>query len=87
MGRVAWTCGEGPLAPFAAGFRREMLALGHPPGSVKHYVVLMGQLDRWLAAEGIGLADLTAKHTKRFLIVDPGNRTGLAGVGKQFRQT
>lgn len=67
MGRVAWTCGEGPLAPFAAGFRREMLALGHPPGSVKHYVVLMGQLDRWLAAEGIGLADLTAKHTKRFL--------------------
>ena len=48
MGTVSWTAGTGPLAPFADGFRQELLGLDHPPESVKHYLVLMGQLDGWL---------------------------------------
>jgi hypothetical protein len=27
MGTVSWTAGTGPLAPFADGFRQELLAL------------------------------------------------------------
>jgi hypothetical protein len=39
--------------PFADGFPRELLKLGHPPGVAKHHLVLMGQLSRWLFVEGL----------------------------------
>jgi hypothetical protein len=54
MGTVSWTRGDGPLVPFAEGFWRELLRLGHPPGGAKHHLVLMGQLNRWLLGEGLG---------------------------------
>ncbi|MHB2021648.1 MAG: hypothetical protein ACYCW6_32350, partial [Candidatus Xenobia bacterium] len=34
---------------------------------MKHYVVLMGQLDRWLTTERVRVADLTAELANRFL--------------------
>lgn len=66
MGRVSWMRGEGPLASFAAGLSRELLAWGHPPGSVKNHIVLLGQLDRWLSTERLGVDDLTAEVAERF---------------------
>ena len=59
--------GTGPLAPFADGFRQELLGLDHPPESVKHYLVFMGQLDGWLMAEGREVVELTAAVAEEFL--------------------
>lgn len=67
MGRVSWTRGDGPLVPFAEGFRGELLRRGHPPGVAKHHLVLMGQLNRWLSAENVGASDLTLDVAERFL--------------------
>jgi len=60
--------GHGPLAPFADGFRQELLGLDHPPESVKHYLVLMGQLDGWLMVEGREVVELTAAVAEEFLV-------------------
>jgi integrase/recombinase XerD len=67
MGIQSWTRGCGPLVPFAVGFRAALLAAGYTPGSLKHHLVLMGQLDRWLAAEGLGAEGLTRASAQRFL--------------------
>ena len=67
MGTVSWTAGTGPLAPFADGFRQELLGLDHPPESVKHYLILMGQLDGWLMVEGREVVELTAAVAEEFL--------------------
>lgn len=67
MGTVSWIRGDGPLVVFADGFRQEMLSLGHPPGSAKHHLLLMGQLDRWMAAERLGMGDLTSRVAQEFL--------------------
>lgn len=67
MGRAAWTLGEGPLVAFAGGFGRELARLGHPAGVVKYHLVLMGQLNRWLLAQGLGAGDVTRAVAERFL--------------------
>ncbi len=67
MGTQSWTRGRGPLVPFAESFRARLLEVGHPPTSLKHYLVLMGQLNRWLAARGIGVAMLTPEVAQQFL--------------------
>lgn len=67
MGRVAWTRGAGPLVRFAEGFRRDLVKLGHPAGVAKQHVLLMGQLNRWLLAEELGVGDLTLAVAARFL--------------------
>lgn len=68
MGTIAWTAGTGPLAGFADGFRREFVRQGHPASSAKHHLVLMGQLDRWLASEGLAVADLSCEVAERFFV-------------------
>ena len=55
------------MAPFAGGFRRELLRLGYRPGVAKHHLVLMGQLNGWLAAEGLSAGELTSPVARRFL--------------------
>ena len=64
---VSWTQGDGPLVPFVDGFRRELAGLGHPPGVVRLHVVLMGQLDGWLSAAGLGVGDLSLAVARQFL--------------------
>jgi site-specific recombinase XerD len=44
-----------------------LVAVGHPQSSLKHYLVLMGQLDRWLLVEGLRSEDLTPPVAGRFL--------------------
>ncbi len=67
MGTQSWRNGRGPLVPFADGFRVRLLGMGHSQGSVKRYLVLMGQLNRWLAAAGLGVEELTWEVAQRFL--------------------
>jgi integrase/recombinase XerD len=67
MGTVSWTRGAGPLVPFADGFRQELLGVGHPPAGVKHYLVLMGQLNRQLAGDGREVGELTREVAEEFL--------------------
>lgn len=67
MGTIAWTRGDGPLVPFAGGYERKLLGLGHKPGAVQHYLGLMGQLNRWLAGEGLRVGDLTPAKVEEFL--------------------
>lgn len=67
MGRVAWIDGDGPLVPFARGYRQELLRLGHPPGTVKPRMLLVGQLNRWLSAEGFSVSRLTPSVAEAFL--------------------
>jgi integrase/recombinase XerD len=67
MGKASWTKADGPLAPFAAGFRQQLVVLGHPPTSAKHYLVLMGQLDRWLSSEAMCTRELSAPVARQFI--------------------
>lgn len=67
MGSVAWTRGDGPLVPFVAGYERELQELGCRPGTVKHRLGLMGQLNRWLVSEHLGAGDLTVVRVEEFL--------------------
>jgi len=67
MGTISWTRGDGPLAPFAYGFKQELMGFGYSPSQVKHYGVLMGQLNRWLCHEGFVVSDLTRGKAEEFL--------------------
>jgi hypothetical protein len=67
MRKDCWIRGDGPLVPFAEAFRIELEEAGHPTGSVKHYLLLMGGLNRWLRAEGIGVENLTPRVAQAFL--------------------
>lgn len=67
MRKDCWIRGQGPLVPLAEGFRAELVEAGHPRRSLKHYLLLMGQLNRWLLAEGLGVEDLSAATGQRFL--------------------
>ena len=67
MGTNSWTSGGGPLAPFADGYKRKLVALGHKPTTVRQHLRLMGQLIGWLAGEGLGAGDLTRARAEEFL--------------------
>ena len=67
MGTVSWVRGEGPLAPFAVGFRQKLVSVGHTPATVKDHLGLMGQLDGWLCAERLDVVELTPLVAQRFL--------------------
>jgi site-specific recombinase XerD len=56
----------GPLAPYMAGYQAELEAKGYQPSSVADKLQLVAQVSRWLAAEGLGLAELTPERTEAF---------------------
>jgi integrase/recombinase XerD len=57
---------EGPLAPFAPGFRAELVGRGYRPGSVADQLRLAAEVSRWLAERGLGAGDLTVIAAERF---------------------
>jgi integrase/recombinase XerD len=67
MGTVSWTRGDGPLVSFAYEFKEELIGLGYTPSVVKHYGVLMGQLNRWLGHQELVVGDLTRGKAEEFL--------------------
>jgi site-specific recombinase XerD len=48
----------GLLAPYAEGFREELLGQGYTQGSAAHQIHLMAHLSRWLEAQGLEPAAL-----------------------------
>lgn len=67
MGRISWTKGEGPLAPFAAGYLEELKRLGHSAGTAQHHLALMGQLNYWLSSADLGVVELNSATAEEFL--------------------
>jgi hypothetical protein len=58
--------GEGPLAAYAAGYQRELEQRGFSPRAVRDRMEVAGQLNRWLAAEGLSAADLAVDRAVQF---------------------
>jgi integrase/recombinase XerD len=58
-----WT---GPLVPYAAGFRGELLRLGYSASAVNGHVQLMMHLSRWLVDEGGDVAVLATERVQAF---------------------
>ncbi len=48
----------GCLGPFVEGYRVRLLELGYTPGSVRGMLKVLGQLGRWMDAEGVELGEL-----------------------------
>src|SRR5437667_12342942 len=55
----SWARVDGPLAPYAGGFRVELERLGYTPLTAATHVRLMAHLSRWLAREGMEASGLT----------------------------
>lgn len=72
----------GLLAPYAAGFRGELLGLGYSPRSAQTHLLLMNRLSRWLEALGLDPGALTVERMEQFLITD---RVGRARFPKSRR--
>ncbi len=62
--RVRFT---GPLAPFAAGLRAALAALGYASTSASNQLQLAAHLSRWLQAQGLGPGDLSGVVLTEFL--------------------
>ena len=65
--RLHGSRGDGPLVRFASGFELKLVGLGYRPATVSRYLGLMGQLNRWLADEGLGVGDLSPARVEEFL--------------------
>ena len=58
---------RGPLAPYAEGFREDLLGQGYTQGSAAHQIHLMAHVSRWLEASGLEPADLDDGVARQFL--------------------
>jgi integrase/recombinase XerD len=58
---------RGPLGPFADGFAVHLVEQGHSRRSVLGHLQRVGHLSRWMAAEGLEVAQLTPRTVERFL--------------------
>jgi site-specific recombinase XerD len=67
MRRDCWIRRGGPLATFAETFKQELEKAGHSASSLKHHLVLMGQLDHWLLTEGLTVVSLSGDTAQCFL--------------------
>jgi integrase/recombinase XerD len=59
----------GLLAPYAEGFREELLGQGYTQGSAAHQIHLMAHLSRWLEAQELEPAALDEHVTSQFAAV------------------
>lgn len=73
MGRISWTSGDTPLAPFADGYRELLAGCGYTPGSAKHHLLLMGQLSLWMSSGRLDVGQLSSEQVDEFLA---GRRAG-----------
>lgn len=67
---------SGPLSPYAGGYRSDLIARGYAPWTVVSYLYSFARLSRWMAGEGIAVADLDAEQVARFVAERPNGRTG-----------
>ena len=59
MGEADVGCMTGPLAPYAAGFRENLVRQGFVPGTASDHLRTMAQLSRWLVSQSLDVGDLT----------------------------
>ena len=57
---------NGPLAPYAGGFRAALEAKGYAPATVAGKLQLAAQVSRWLEVKGLGMDSLTAGRIEEF---------------------
>lgn len=57
---------EGPLLPYVAAYRTYLQNAGYVPHTVSHQLQLLAHLSRWLAAESLGVGELTEQHLDDF---------------------
>lgn len=57
----------GPLAPYAPGFRGQLMGRGYSPPSAATHLLLMAQLSRWLEETGLDAAELIPERAQEFL--------------------
>ena len=67
MTSPSWARVDGPLAPYAGGFRVELERLGYTPLTAATHVRLMAHLSRWLAHEGVEAPGLTPAQREQNL--------------------
>jgi site-specific recombinase XerD len=67
MGRPSRVRVTGPLAPFAAGFRRELAWQGYTPHSASNQLQLMAHVSRWLVSRGLSVEELSPARVDEFL--------------------
>ena len=58
---------EGPLEPFARGFGEQLVSQGYARSSAVAQVQLMAHLSRWMAGEGVSVAELTPARLEQFV--------------------
>jgi hypothetical protein len=67
MGKMSVAAaGDAPLAVFTEGYRSYLDQVGYSPQTLRERMELFGQLSRWLTAEGLSAAGLTAAEAERF---------------------
>src|SRR5258706_6948193 len=66
----------GPLAPFAEGYRQELLGWGYSAWTTVSYLYSFARVSRWLAELELSAADLDPEHVLRFIAERPGGRQG-----------
>lgn len=64
----------GPLEPYAPGYRRELAQQGYSPWTAVSYLYTFARVSRWLAEQGLTVADLDGECVERFLAARPGSR-------------
>src|SRR5207244_8436004 len=67
MGNPSRVRVTGPLQAYAAGFASELGRIGYTQHSTAHQLRVFAHLSRWLAAEGLGLGELTPAVGDAFL--------------------
>ena len=67
MGRPSRVRVTGPLAPHAAGFRRELERIGYRPNAASSQLQLLAHVSRWLDGRGLGVVELTPARVEEFL--------------------
>src|SRR5215470_18043024 len=63
--KVARVQVTGPLAPFAPKVKAKLRESGYTPLTAVNVMRLMAHLSRWLAANALGVADLTGEQVDR----------------------
>ena len=57
----------GRIGPFVEGYRSRLLCMGYTPGTVKGQLKALGQIGRWMQAEGVESAQLDEAQIELFL--------------------
>src|SRR6266545_4484073 len=74
MKKTAQVVVTGPLAPYAAGYRRDLSDQGYSAWTAVSYLYSLARVSRWLAGHGLTAADLDGECVERFLAERPASR-------------